>query len=288
MDIGVDMQDHHDNLLKMLNAQSKVQTINQHRAENEDNVTEDKEQRPIIIGEAVAAAMNDVSDVNAVNNIDLDTRITKLNKDQSRIFENLCHHFNHQYRHEHDQCVCTDFKPIHMFVSGVGGTGKSFLIETIRAKVAEIWKNDSKDGDIICAVAAPTGLAAYIINGVTVHRLFQLPIEHEGKTAGYWSLPKESQKVMRANLRRLKLLIIDEVSMLSNLNLAYIHLRLEEIFGDSTNWFGATNVLFVGDILQLPPVNGQPVFARLDNKAIGSRLGCMASVNIWRDTVILL
>ena len=68
--------------------------------------------------------------------------------------------------------------------------------------------------------------------------------------------------------------------------MAYIHLRLEEIFGDSTNWFGATNVLFVGDILQLPPVNGQPVFARLDNKAIRSRLGCMASVNIWRDTVV--
>ena len=106
------------------------------------------------------------------------------------------------------------------------------LIETIKAKVAEIWKDDCNDGDIVCAVTAPTGLAAYIINGVTVHRLFQLPIEHEGKTAGYWSLPKESQKVMRANLW----LIVDEVSMLSNLNLAYIHLRLEEIFGDSTNW----------------------------------------------------
>ena len=81
----------------------------------------------------------------------------------------------------------------------------------------------------------------------------------------------------------LKLLIVDEVSML---NLAYIHLRLKEIFGDSSNWFGSTNVLFVGDILQLPPVNGQPVFSRLNNKAIGSRLGCMASVNIWRDTVV--
>ena len=82
------------------------------------------------------------------------------------------------------------------------------------------------------------------------------------------------------------MLIVDEVSMLSNLNLAYIYLRLEEIFGDSSNWFGSTNVLFVGDILQLPPVNGQPVFSRLDNKAIGSRLGCMGSVKIWRDTVV--
>ena len=135
-------------------------------------------------------------------------------------------------------------------------------------------------------MAAPTGLAAYIINGVTVHRLFQLPIEHEGKTAGYWSLPKASQKVMRTNLRSLKLLIIDEVSMLSNLNLAYIHLRLEEIFGESSTWFGATNVLFVGDILQLPPVNGLPVFAPLQNKDIANRLGCLTSINIWKDTVV--
>ena len=46
-------------------------------------------------------------------------------------------------------------------------------------------------------------------------------------------LSKVAQKVMRTNLRSLKLIIIDEVSMLSNLNLAYIHLRLEELFGGS-------------------------------------------------------
>ena len=48
----------------------------------------------------------------------------------------------------------------------------------------EIWKDDASN-DTICAVAAPTGLAAYNVGGVTVHGLFQLPIEHEGKTAGY-------------------------------------------------------------------------------------------------------
>ena len=71
-----------------------------------------------------------------------------------------------------------------MFISGVGGTGKSFLIETIRSQVKEIWK-DCVGDDTTCTVAAPTGLAAYNVGGVTVHRLFQLLIEHEGKTAGY-------------------------------------------------------------------------------------------------------
>ena len=71
-----------------------------------------------------------------------------------------------------------------MFVSGVGGTGKSFLIECVRRLVKEMWKNDASD-DTTCAVPAPTGLAAYNVGGVTIHQLFQLPIEHEGKTAGY-------------------------------------------------------------------------------------------------------
>ena len=60
--------------------------------------------------------------------------------------------------------------------------------------------------------------------------------------------------------------------MLSNLNLAYIHLRLEELFGGS-GWFGSLNVAFVSDLLQLPPVNGLPVFCKLSNKAISSILG---------------
>ena len=174
-------------------------------------------------------------------------------------------------------------KPLHTFISGVGGTGKSFLIETIRRQVVEIWKDDAS-GDTKCAVGAPTGMASYNIGGVTVHRLFSLPIEHESKTAGYWPLSKPAQKVMRTNLRSLKLVIIDEVSMLSSLNLAYIHLRLEELFGGS-DWFGSMNVVFVGDLLQLPPVNGQPVFSKLTNKVISSKVGCMGSVNIWKDTV---
>jgi len=80
-------------------------------------------------------------------------------------------------------------------------------------------------------------------------------------------------KVMRNNLSTLKLAIIDEVSMLSSLNLAYIHLRLKELFG-GTDWFGSINVIFIGDLLQLPPVNGNPVFCKLNSKAV-SKLGCM-------------
>ena len=77
-----------------------------------------------------------------------------------------------------------------MFVSGVGGTGKLFLINVLRDLVADMWPLDK----VTCAVSAPTGLAAFNVLGITIYRLLQLQVEHEGKTAGYWSLPKSSQK----------------------------------------------------------------------------------------------
>ena len=168
-----------------------------------------------------------------------------------------------------------------MFVSGVGGTGKSFLIEAIKALIADIWPTNN----LTCAVAAPTGLAAFNVGGITIHRLFQLPVEHEGKTAGYWSLPKPSQKLLKSSLSKVKMFIIDEVSMVSSLNLAYMHLRLEELFGGN-EWFGSRNMLFVGDLLQLQPVNGMPVFEKITQKSLSFKLGCAASVNIWRDCVL--
>ena len=118
------------------------------------------------------------------------------------------------------------FKPLHAFIRGVGETGKSFLIETIRCQVSEIWKDDTTV-DTKCAVGAPTGLASYNFGGVTVHDMFMLPIEHEcrtawllahvyaGRTAGYWRLSKDTQNVMRTKLRCLKLIKF----LLSNLNL---------------------------------------------------------------------
>ena len=44
-------------------------------------------------------------------------------------------------------------------------------------------------------------------------------------------------------------------------------------------------MLFVGDILQLPSVNGGAVFERISNKSITNKLGCMTSVNIWQMCV---
>ena len=209
----------------------------------------------------------------------LDERVAMLNQDQRRVFDNVKAHFLHQKLHEANQCSC-DIALLRLFVSGVGGTGKSFLIEAVKALVNSLWTSEG----LLCGIAAPTGLAAFNVGGITIHRLFQLPIEHASKATSYSSLSKPSQKVMRATISNVKLFIIDEISMVSSINLAFVHMRLEELFG-SSEWFGSRNILFVGDLLQLPPVHGNPAFEKVSTKSILSQLGCAAAINIWRDCV---
>jgi len=183
------LKDHHESIQRMLEAQSKVKRIDEARKSEEgEPVPEDgnEEEGVKLLGEA-EAAMHDVHDMedNASDHLDLEKRIEMLNNDQKRVFKKISDHLLHQHQHDAGECTCKEFKPLHMFASGVGGTGKSFLIETIRSQVKNIWRDDLAKDTTTCVVAAPTGLAAYNVGGVTVHRLFQLPIEHEGKTAGY-------------------------------------------------------------------------------------------------------
>ena len=279
---------HHEKLQQMLEAQQTVKEINNARQEEQKGSAyneQDCELGPCIVGEA-KSAIHDLQDLQCKpdGKISLQERISMLNADQARVFHHVSDHLLHQNRHEKGMCKCGDFQPLHMFVSGVGGTGKSFLIEAIRAQAEAIWSLQNSDA-LICSVAAPTGLAAFNVGGVTLHRLFQLPIEHEGRPAEYWSLPKATQKLLRHAFRSLKLVIVDEVSMISCLNLTYMHLRMSELF-ESDEWFGSVNTLFVGDLLQLPPVSGGLVFDRLTRKAILLKLGCMTSVNIWKETVV--
>jgi len=134
-----------------------------------------------------------------------------LNVDQKRIVDKVVH------------SVSENEEPIRLIVSGQGGTGKSRIIDVIHRLVSA----QASAGDTLrVVVAAPAGLAAYNVGGTTVHRILCPPVEH-GKPADYTKLSQDH--TIRATLKGLRLLIIDEVSMVSSLTLMYIHLRLTEI-----------------------------------------------------------
>ena len=90
---------------------------------------------------------------------------------------------------------------LRLFVSGCGGNGKSYLIKTIKAWVQTITRKD-------VAVAAPTGIAAFNINGLTIHRILMLPVEHS-KTPEYRPMSDDALKTVRDKLRNVTFFIID-------------------------------------------------------------------------------
>jgi len=92
-----------------------------------------------------------------------------------------------------------------------------------------------------------------------------LPVEH-GQTPKYKQFSNHVLKVLRADFKNVVSVVIDEVSMISNLTLMYIYLRLSEIFYTNDckdGWFGRKHVLLFGDLFQLPPVREDPVFVQL-------------------------
>ncbi len=89
--------------------------------------------------------MDDVLDMNDNSSykLSLEDRVAMLIADQRRIFEHVKEHLLHQQQHEANQCHC-DLKPHRKFVSSVGGTGKSFRIEAIKALVTSMWPLDGR------------------------------------------------------------------------------------------------------------------------------------------------
>ena len=69
------------------------------------------------------------------------------------------------------------------------------------------------------------------------------------------------RSILRNKLSQIQAIIIDEISMVSNILLLYIHQRLCEIFGCSTNIpFAGKSFIAVGVFYQLPPIMARPVF----------------------------
>ena len=89
-----------------------------------------------------------------------------LNADLRCVYDKITSHLLHLQKHEKQECACTELKPLNMCVSGVGGTGKSFLLQAIWALVRANWP----DTDNTTAVGAPTCLAACNVNGLDACR----------------------------------------------------------------------------------------------------------------------
>lgn len=196
------------------------------------------------------------------------------NQDQERAFRIIANHIEN------------GDSPLLMYIGGVGGTGKSHVIQSI----VKLFERLGKIKELM--LSAPTGAAAVVINGHTIHALTML---HPG------SSKKKDSSELRALWADVKYLVIDEISMVSAYLLSIISDRLREAKGEDPHAsqlpFGGISIIFTGDFGQLTPVSSVPLFSHTlvsnpgfsesrDNTGIHKMTGAY----LWRqvNTVVLL
>lgn len=141
----------------------------------------------------------------------------------------------------------------NIFLTGKAGTGKTTFVN-------DFVKRTKKKHIIV----APTGIAAINAGGVTIHSMFGLPLRTFIPTldridaslamnipdlVSHFKYNKDKLKL----LREIEIIIIDEVSMLRADVLDMMDFSLRHIRRNPQK-FGGVQMLFVGDLYQLPPV----------------------------------
>ena len=129
---------------------------------------------------------------NPADTLSLEQRVAMLNTDQRCVFDKVRAHFLHQKEHKANKCAC-NLTPLRMFVSGVGGTGKSFLIATMKLLVGHLWPTDG----LTCAGCCTNWLSSFQRGWHHNPQALSVACQTQRKTAGYWALSKASQKVMK-------------------------------------------------------------------------------------------
>ncbi len=125
----------------------------------------------------------------------------------------------------------------HVFITGKAGTGKSTLLDHFR-------QNTSKE----VAVLAPTGVAALNIQGQTIHSFFGFKPN---------ITPEKVKKVSGLEghiYKEFDTIIIDEVSMVRADLFDCVEKFLRLNGPKRKQWFGGIQMIFIGDLYQLPPV----------------------------------
>ena len=154
------------------------------------------------------------------------------------------------------QFVTQTARPV--FLTGRAGTGKTTFLRYIR-------ENSFKK----LAVVAPTGVAAINAGGTTLHSFFQLPFGPFLPNSGRQGWGAENRGYSDANslfqhirfnapkrelLQELELLIIDEISMVRADMLDMVDTVLRHFRQQPLLPYGGVQVLYIGDLYQLPPV----------------------------------
>ena len=139
----------------------------------------------------------------------------------------------------------------NVFITGSAGTGKTYLLNKYTFYL--------KSRKIIPTIVAPTGIAASHLQGQTIHSYFSLGIRPE--IDDYYIESLLEKKYLQTRFSKLKVLIVDEISMVS----PEMFLAMDKIlraFTKNNVPFGGIQTILSGDFFQLPPISRVPTDKR--------------------------
>jgi len=160
--------------------------------------------------------------------------------------------------HEHFKAIRSgrardkDYEAPNVLVCGKPGNGKSKIIESLDGiveimKVGEQMKN------------AYMGSAAVGIRGTTLLRTWNIPVFSEGQRVTFRPWNGDALQALKRrfgqNVENICAVVIDEISTVQPYMLAYLNIRMQELFG-SDKPFGGRMVILLGDFQQKPPTAG--------------------------------
>ncbi|CAF1352277.1 unnamed protein product [Rotaria sp. Silwood1] len=150
-------------------------------------------------------------------------------------------------------------KQFFHFINGGAGVGKSTLIKVVYQSILRFYNSlpGSNPETIRVAICAPTGKAAALIDGMTLHSFLSLPVNQcKHKLV---KLDSNVSNRIGVKLKDLQLLIIDEISMVGFTMFQQVDARLQQIM-KSKEPFGGISVIVLGDFNQLRPVGDKYIF----------------------------
>lgn len=151
-------------------------------------------------------------------------------------------------------------KPFYHFIGGEAGVGKSRLITALYQTLLRHFRKELGSVESLhVLICAYTGKAAHNVGGVTAHNAFLLPIKNFVDGAVYRLTPEKLNN-LRVKFAKLKIIIIDEISLFGRRTFEKLNERLKEIY-QTEKLFGGLTIIVLGHFGQLRPVKDDYIYA---------------------------
>ena len=198
----------------------------------------------------------------------INENIRSLNMKQKEVF-NFIHKWSRDYIKSLRCKVIKKVKSFHIFITGRAGVGKSHLIKTNFLSLNKVLGYKGALDKPRILLFAPIGVAAININGTTIHSGLGINVGSK-----LYPLNDQQRASLRNKLLEIRLVIIDEISMVSSVLFYQVNQRLNEIIWYSGNEpFAGLPAIVCTDFFQLPPVKGLPVY---------SSASSIIALDLWR------